>query len=204
MTARLPPPDFAIERGLIADGHWPIAGVDEAGRGPLAGPVAIAAVVLDPDDLPLGANDSKALSAARREELFPVIIAKALSVSLTFIDAQRIDVINIRAATLHGMALALAALAVRPKLALIDGRDTPDPLCCRARTLIKGDALSLSIAAASIIAKVARDRLMTRLDGHFPHYGFASHAGYATRRHAEALARHGPCPHHRMTFLDGS
>jgi ribonuclease HII len=193
--------NFALEHGMIADGVWPIAGVDEAGRGPLAGPVAIAAVILDPDDPPEGVADSKMLTAARREELYEIIIAKALAVSLAFIDAKRIDAINIRAATLHGMGRAVRALALAPTLALIDGRDLPDGLPCPGRPMVRGDATCASIAAASIIAKVSRDRLMTGLDLHLPGYGFASHVGYATKRHFEALDRLGPTRIHRRSFL---
>ena len=170
--------------------RW-VAGVDEVGRGPLAGPVAVAAVILDPDDLPLGVQDSKTLSAACREELSRSILAKALGVAIAFASAREIDAFNIRGATLRAMARALSALALAPDFALIDGRDVPDGLRCPAKALVGGDGLSLSIAAASIVAKVARDALMTRLHAHYPEYGFSSHVGYATRAHIEALVRWG-------------
>jgi ribonuclease HII len=179
--------------------RW-VAGIDEVGRGPLAGPVAVAAVILDPRNLPKGVQDSKTLSAERREELSRSILDKALGVAIVFASAREIDTFNIRGATLRAMARALGALALRPDFALIDGRDVPDGLCCQARALIGGDGLSLSIAAASIVAKVARDALMTRLHAHYPEYGFDSHVGYATRRHVAALERWGPSPLHRRSF----
>jgi ribonuclease HII len=179
--------------------RW-VAGIDEVGRGPLAGPVAVAAVILDPRNLPKGVQDSKTLSAERREELSRSILDKALGVAIAFASAREIDAFNIRGATLRAMARALGALALRPDFALIDGRDVPDGLCCQARAVVGGDGLSLSIAAASIVAKVARDALMTRLHAHYPEYGFDSHAGYATRRHVAALERWGPSPLHRRSF----
>ena len=191
---------FAFERALIAEGRVPVAGVDEVGRGPLAGPVGVAAVILDPDDLPAGLDDSKALTAARRETLCEIIYAKALAVSVVFASVTEIDTHNIRGATLLAMARAVNALSLRAEYVLVDGRDVPDGLRCPARAIVGGDALSMSIAAASIIAKVARDALMTRLDSVHPGYGFAQHAGYATRIHTEALDRLGPTPLHRRSF----
>ena len=179
--------------------RW-VAGIDEVGRGPLAGPVAVAAVILDPRNLPKGVQDSKTLSAERREELSRSILDKALGVAIAFASAREIDAFNIRGATLRAMARALGALSLRPDFALIDGRDVPEGLCCQARALVGGDGLSLSIAAASIVAKVARDALMTRLHAHYPEYGFDSHVGYATRRHVAALERWGPSPLHRRSF----
>ena len=195
-----PLPDFVHERGHIGEDLWPVAGVDEAGRGPLAGPVAIAAVILNPADLPDGVDDSKALTAEQREPLFDLILSKALCVSLSFASADEIDQYNIRMATLRGMARAVAALHTRPRMVLVDGRDIPPGIACRSRAIIGGDAICISIAAASIVAKVARDRLMARLDSHCPGYGFARHAGYATRAHIEAIAALGPSPFHRRTF----
>jgi ribonuclease HII len=145
-------------------------------------------------------QDSKTLGAASRRMLNQSILDKALGVAIAFASAREVDAFNIRGATLRAMARALSALALRPDFALIDGRDVPDGLCCPARALIGGDGLSLSIAAASIVAKVARDALMTRLHVHYPEYGFASHVGYATRAHVEALARWGPSPLHRRSF----
>lgn len=140
------------------------------------------------------------MSAERREELSRSILDKALGVAIAFASAREIDAFNIRGATLRAMARAVGALALRPDFALIDGRDIPDGLCCQARAVVGGDGLSLSIAAASIVAKVARDALMTRLHAHYPEYGFDSHVGYATRRHVEALERWGPSPLHRRSF----
>jgi ribonuclease HII len=194
------PPDFSIENELIGAGVWPIAGVDEAGRGPLAGPVAIAAVVLDPHGVPDGLDDSKRLTAAQRTELFSIIMGRALAVAVAFAPAQEIDAINIRAATLLGMRRAVRALALSPAFVLIDGRDLPDGLPAPGRAIIGGDGLSVSIAAASIIAKVSRDRLMARLDGHCPGYNFAQHAGYATIDHRSAVSRRGLSFFHRKSF----
>ena len=193
-------PTYKNERALIAKGRLFVAGVDEVGRGPLAGPVGVGAVILDPKNLPKGLDDSKVLRAARREELAAAIYASAVAVSLAFASVEEIDRLNIRGATLLAMARAVAALAVKPHYALIDGCDTPPGLACPAHPIIGGDGLSLSIAAASIIAKVARDALMTRLDLVHPGYGFAQHAGYATREHTAALIRLGPCPLHRRSF----
>ena len=194
------PPHFKFERSLKAKGAWPVAGVDEAGRGPLAGPVAAAAVILDPRRIPAGLDDSKKLTAERREELADLIFAQAVAVGVGLSSSAEIDRINIRQATHAAMRRALAALFVAPSHALIDGNDLPVGLRCGAQTIISGDAISLSIAAASIIAKVTRDRLMQRLDQAFPAYGFGKHAGYGTPAHLEALTRVGPCEFHRMTF----
>ena len=193
-------PHFDFEREAMAQGCRWVAGVDEVGRGPLAGPVGVAAVVLDPEDLPQGLDDSKALSEAMRNALRPVIFAKALSVSIVFASAEEIDTYNIRGAALRAMARALGALSLKPDLALIDGRDIPDRLVCPARAIVGGDALSMSIAAASIIAKTTRDALMHNLGRDFPQYGFADHVGYATALHRKALALSGPCPYHRRSF----
>jgi ribonuclease HII len=193
-------PHFDFEREAMALGHRYIAGVDEVGRGPLAGPVGVAAVILDPDDLPQGLDDSKVLTEAQRDALRPIIFAKAVSVSIVFASPEEIDVYNIRGASLRAMARAVRALHVRPHLALIDGRDMPDGLSCPGRAIIDGDALSLSIAAASIIAKTARDALMRNLHVEYPDYGFADHVGYATAAHRRALIAAGPCPYHRRSF----
>ena len=166
--------------------------MDEVGRGPLAGPVGVAAVILDPDDLPDGLDDSKALPEARRDALKPVILAKAVSVAVAFASAEEIDRYNIRGATLRAMARAVRALHVRPDLALIDGRDAPDGIACPVRPIVGGDALSLSIAAASIIAKTTRDALMRNLGCDYPGYGFGDHVGYATAVHRRALMRARP------------
>lgn len=177
-----------------------MAGVDEAGRGPLAGPVAAAAVILDPDDLPEGVDDSKALSADEREVLFERVVAKALAIGIGFGPPREIDRLNIRQATFAAMRRAVDALAVRPDQVLVDGNDLPARLGPSGEAIVGGDATCLSIAAASILAKVARDRLMVRLDGVHPGYGFARHKGYATAVHIAALRERGPCPAHRMSF----
>ena len=194
---------FKRERARLKAGALFVCGVDEVGRGPLAGPVGVAAVILDPRRIPKGLDDSKALSPARREELNAAILETALGVTVAFAPAAEIDAFNIRGATLRAMARAVQALRPRPCFAFIDGKDVPPGLPCPAEAVIGGDALCASIAAASIVAKVARDRLMARLDAHYPAYGFASHAGYATRFHREAIAKHGPTPLHRRSFSWG-
>lgn len=177
-----------------------VAGVDEAGRGPLAGPVSVAAVILDPANIPAGLDDSKKLTARRREALFGEIMDKALAVSVIFSPPEEIDRLNVRGATLKAMRDCVAGLAVAPDEAAIDGRDVPKDMPCPAQAIIGGDGLHPSIAAASIIAKVMRDRFMTALDGSCPGYGFARHMGYGTPDHLAAIARLGPCPHHRFSF----
>lgn len=193
-------PHFLRERALMRAGVWPVAGVDEAGRGPLAGPVAAAAVILDPEKLPRGLADSKVLTAAEREELYDIILSRALAVAVGFSPAGEIDRINIRQATLTAMCRALHALPVRASHALVDGNDFPQRFRCPGETIIKGDATSMSIAAASIIAKVTRDRLMRRMHAAYPQYGFSAHMGYATRAHRDAISVHGQCAIHRLSF----
>lgn len=177
-----------------------VAGVDEAGRGPLAGPVVVAAVILDPARPIRGLDDSKYLSEERRGVLEPRIRERALAYSVIEVSVSDIDRLNIFHATMQGMSSALAALALLPQIALIDGNRLPKQLCCPARAVIGGDASEPSISAASILAKVARDRLMTALDALHPGYGFARHKGYPTPEHLESLARIGPCEHHRRSF----
>lgn len=181
-----------------ATGYRCIAGLDEVGRGPLAGPVVSAAVVLDLDHAPQGLADSKALTAARREALFAEIMATA-QVGIASVSHADIDTINIRQASLLAMCRALAALPCRPDIAFVDGNDAPD-LPCATEAVIKGDSSIASIAAASIVAKVVRDRMMARLGEAYPAYGFASNAGYSTRNHLSVLASDGPCPFHRLSF----
>lgn len=193
-------PHFRSEKVLAARGVWPVAGVDEAGRGPLAGPVVAAAVVLDPSRLPGGIDDSKKLSAARRDAGYEAILEQALSIAIGIASVTEIDQMNIRQATLTAMRRAIAGLSPGPQHVLIDGNALPARLPCDAQTMVKGDAISLSIAAASIVAKVTRDRLMILLDEEFPAYGFSGHMGYGTPAHLNALLRHGPCPHHRRGF----
>lgn len=192
--------NFRRERALIRAGVWPVAGVDEVGRGPLAGPVVAAAVILDPSRPPKGVDDSKVLSPARREALAETIMESALAFSIASCCVGEIARLNIRGAALQAMARALSALALAPAHALIDGRDRPPGWEERAQALIGGDGLSASIAAASILAKVARDRMMADLARAYPAYGFDKHMGYGTAQHRAAILAHGPCPHHRMSF----
>jgi ribonuclease HII len=192
------PPGFRRERALIRRGIWPVAGCDEAGRGPLAGPVVAAAVVLDPKRIPRGIDDSKRLTPGRREELFEEICATA-SFAVAFASPARIDRDNILRASLWALTRAVHALPEMPKHVFVDGRDRLDAPCdCEA--VIGGDGLVVSIAAASIIAKVTRDRLMCALAQDCPGYGFESHKGYGVPEHLEALNRLGPTVHHRRLF----
>jgi ribonuclease HII len=191
-------PSFRRERALIKCGVWPVAGCDEVGRGPLAGPVVAAAVVLDPKCIPKGIDDSKRLSAARREELFEEITATA-SFAVAFASTARIDRDNILRASLWALARAVHALPDIPKHVFVDGRDRIE-IACACEPVIGGDGLVLSIAAASIVAKVTRDRLMCKLAQDCPGYGFETHKGYAVPEHLDALGRLGPSPHHRSFF----
>jgi ribonuclease HII len=202
MSAALPAPVASMHcRCLAGSGrHLLTAGVDEAGRGPLAGPVVVAAVILDPARPIAGLADSKVLPAERREALYERIVARALAHSVVVIDCLEIDRLNILQATLTGMARALAALAPAPVQALIDGNRLPRQLPCPARAIVGGDALEAAISAASILAKVSRDRYMRALDARLPGYGFAQHKGYPTPEHLDALQRLGPCPEHRRSF----
>jgi ribonuclease HII len=192
------PPSFRRERALIKRGIWPVAGCDEAGRGPLAGPVVAAAVVLDPKRIPKGIDDSKRLTPERRDELFEQICATA-SFAVAFASTARIDRDNILRASLWALKHAVHGLAEMPKHVFVDGRDQLDTSCdCEA--VIGGDGLIVSVAAASIIAKVTRDRLMCALAQDCPGYGFESHKGYSVPEHLEALHRLGPTVHHRRLF----
>jgi len=184
-----PVADFSREAGHIANGLLRVAGVDEAGRGPLAGPVSAAAVILDRGNIPEGLADSKTISEARREELFERICATS-AVSVAFASAATIDRINIRQASLDAMARALNGLSIAADIALFDGRDLPDGLTIRSEAIIGGDGTSLSIAAASIVAKVAA----------YQGYGFSGHKGYGTQAHRDALTVLGPCAIHRRSF----
>lgn len=177
-----------------------VCGVDEAGRGPLAGPVAVAAVILDPRRPIEGLGDSKKLSQARREALAPLIRERALAWHLEFVSAADIDRLNILRATLEGMARAVRALQPQADHALVDGNRLPLGLPCPAQALVKGDAREPAIMAASILAKVGRDQLMVAMESRYPGYGFAVHKGYPTPMHLEALRRLGPCAEHRRSF----
>lgn len=191
---------WEIEHGLYSEGFETICGVDEAGRGPLAGPVCAAAVIL-PRDLEIpGLTDSKKLSDKKRRELFPVIKEQAIAYGVAFASHEEIDEINILQATYLAMERALAQLSVGPDIALIDGNRAKD-FGLPVRTVVKGDSLSANIAAASILAKVTRDDLMLELAEQYPQYGFEVHKGYGTRAHYEALRRFGASPVHRATFL---
>ncbi len=191
---------WEIEKGYFDSGIQLICGVDEAGRGPLAGPVCAAAVILPPClEIP-GLTDSKKLTDKKRRELFPVIREQAIAYGIGLASEQEIDEINILQATFLAMERALAQLAVKPELALIDGNREKD-FGIPVKTVVKGDSLSASIAAASILAKVTRDDLMVAMAEEYPQYGFEVHKGYGTKAHYAALTEHGPSPIHRATFL---
>ena len=191
---------WEMERACFAEGISPVGGVDEAGRGPLAGPVCAAAVILPPElEIP-GLNDSKKLTDKKRRALYDVIVAQAVSYGVAMADEKEIDEINILQATFNAMERAMRQLTAAPALVLVDGnreREFPYPV----RTVVGGDGLSANIAAASILAKVTRDRFMEEMDKRYPQYGFAVHKGYGTRAHYDALREYGPCPIHRMSFL---
>lgn len=187
------------EKEYYEKGYKYIAGVDEAGRGPLAGPVFAAAVIFDKDTVINEINDSKKLSEKKREELFDVIREKALCYAIVSADEKEIDRINILAATLKCFNRAVSDLSITPDIALIDGNRVGE-MPVAARTIVKGDANSMSIAAASILAKVARDRYITEMSHLYPEYNFQKHKGYGTKEHLELIAKHGPSPIHRLTF----
>jgi ribonuclease HII len=189
---------FELEASEYQLGNGPVAGIDEAGRGPWAGPVVAAAVILDPADIPASIADSKVLMPEEREAIFPRIMASA-TVGIGIADVHRIDRDNILSATMWAMAEAVGKLSPAPRLVLIDGNRAPR-LAMEARTIVKGDGRCLSIAAASIVAKVTRDRIMVDLGREFPHYGFERHKGYGTPEHQEALRRLGVTDHHRRSF----
>jgi ribonuclease HII len=192
-------PHYIYESRLLKTMAGPVCGVDEAGRGPLAGPVVAAAVILDRKRIPKGLNDSKQLSEEDREALFPQIMAMAIAVGVGEASVDEIDLLNIRMATHQAMARAVRALAVAADFALVDGNDAP-ALPCRCDTLVKGDGRSVSIAAASIVAKVTRDRLMVRLHDEHPHYNWKNNKGYGTPDHYVGLKSHGITVHHRRSF----
>lgn len=191
---------WEIEDGCFAEGFPCVCGVDEAGRGPLAGPVCAAAVILPQHAMIPGLNDSKKLSDKKRRELFPLIQQQAIAYGIAFASQEEIDEINILQATFLAMKRALEQLTVTPDLALIDGNRMTD-FGLPVKTVVKGDSLSANIAAASILAKVTRDDLMISMGEEYPGYGFEIHKGYGTKAHYAALEKLGPCPVHRMTFL---
>lgn len=194
-------PDFTIESRAIRAGGVPVAGIDEVGRGPLAGPVVAAAVILDPERIPEGLDDSKRLKREERERIFGAIMATAQAVSVASVSASVIDASDIRKASLEAMRRAVRGLCTTPRLCLVDGRDVPPSLGCESIALIRGDQRSQSIAAASIIAKVARDRMMARCGMVHSSHGFGDHAGYGTERHRTAILTVGPVARiHRLSF----
>ncbi len=179
----------------------PVCGVDEAGRGPLAGPVCAAAVILPPNAAIPGLDDSKKLTEKKREALYDVITQTAVAYGVAFASVEEIETLNILQATFLAMQRAVAQLAPAPAFILIDGNRLPPDLPAPAQTIVGGDGISASIAAASVLAKVTRDRLMREMDLRYPGYGFAAHKGYGSKAHCEAIRRLGPCPIHRLSFL---
>ena len=192
--------DFSYESDALQNGFKLVCGIDEAGRGPLCGPVCAAAVILPMDFLPEGINDSKKLSEKKREALFDLITDNAVAYAVKMVSAAEIDEINILQATFKAMRECVAELDPSPDYALIDGNRSPK-LSIPEQLIVKGDAKSVSIAAASILAKVSRDRYMYDLDRRYPEYCFSKHKGYGTKLHYEMLEKYGPCPEHRLTFL---
>ena len=193
--------NYEFDNAYRNSGAGLFCGVDEAGRGPLAGPVYAAAVILSPDRPIEGLNDSKKLSEKKREALYDVIIERAEAYCIASASVAEIEEYNILGATYLAMTRAVEGLSFQPQLALIDGNRIPPHLNVPAQTVVKGDAQSESIAAASILAKVTRDRLLIELDAQYPRYGFAVHKGYGTAAHTSALKEYGPCPEHRPSFL---
>lgn len=189
-----------FEQEAINKGYHRVCGVDEAGRGPLVGPVCAAAVILPENTIIEGVNDSKKLSEKKREALFEVIKAEAVSYSIAYASVEEIESMNILNATMLAMKRAVEGLDVKADYAMIDGNRLPD-LCIDSECIIKGDAKSMSIACASILAKVSRDRLLYKYAEEYPMYGFDKHKGYGTKAHTAAIKEFGPCPYHRMSFL---
>ncbi len=194
-------PDFSYENQALSSGYKFICGVDEAGRGPLAGPVCAAAVILPPNCVIDGLNDSKKISEKKREMLFDIIIEKALAYSIAYGSLKEIEEYNILEATYIAMNRAIEGLNIKADFALIDGNRVPKGIKIPCETVVKGDSKSYSIAAASILAKVTRDHLMLEYDKKYPQYLFAQHKGYGTKAHYEAIKQHGVCEIHRLSFL---
>lgn len=200
-TAGPPFSNYDYDRAVYADGYRAVGGVDEAGRGPLAGPVFAAAVILDPEKEIPGLGDSKKLSEKKREALYEQICEQAVSWSVASASVEEIETLNILQATFLAMRRAVEGLAVCPELVMVDGNQAPPGIVVPVKTIVKGDALSASIGAASILAKVSRDRLLRELDKEYPQYQFAKHKGYGTALHASLIREYGPSPVHRMSFL---
>ena len=196
-------PDYIFEKQFREQGYNLICGVDEAGRGPLAGPVFAAAVILPIDCEIEGLNDSKKLSEKKRELLFDVIKEKAIAYSIASASVDEIEEVNILKATFLAMNRAISGLNVKADFAIIDGNRVPDNIAVNCEALVKGDSKSMSVAAASVLAKVSRDRLLIEYDEKFPEYNFKKHKGYGTKEHYEAIAKHGICEVHRKSFLKG-
>lgn len=194
-------PDYEYEKAAVTRGFKYICGVDEAGRGPLAGPVCAAAVILPEDACIPGLNDSKKLSEKKREQLFNVITEKALSYCVAYGTLEEIEEFNILEATFLAMNRAIEGLKIKSDFALIDGNRAPKGIKIPSETVVKGDAKSMSVAAASVLAKVSRDRLMLEYDEKYPLYDFKKHKGYGTKEHTELIKKYGPCEIHRLSFL---
>ena len=190
-----------IEKGFFNRGIHFIAGIDEAGRGPLAGPVVVASVILDPNSMIEGINDSKKISENKREKLYDIITKEAISYGVGIVTQDEIDEINILQATKKGLTMAIQQMETKPNLILVDALNGIDTLGIPYQSIIKGAAKCYSISAASIIAKVTRDRIMREWDKVYPEYGFASHKGYGTAKHIAAIKEYGPCPLHRRSFI---
>ena len=190
-----------IDKSYFKEGYNYICGIDEAGRGPLAGPVVVAAVIMPKDSMIEGVNDSKKVSEKKREKLYELIIEEAISYSVGIVDQNEIDRINILNATKAGLTEAVRTLKVKPELILVDALTNIDTCGVPYQSIIKGDAKSYSIAAASIIAKVTRDRIMREWDKVYPQYGFEKHKGYGTAAHISAIKENGLCPLHRLSFV---
>lgn len=194
-------PDFELEKQALQKGYKFVCGVDEAGRGPLAGPVCAAAVILPPDTEIEGLNDSKKISEKKREALYDIIKEKALAYSIAFGTLEEIEEFNILEATFLAMNRAVEGLNIPADYALIDGNRLPKGIKIDGETVVKGDAKSASIAAASILAKVTRDRLLIEYDQKYPEYNFKKHKGYGTKEHTDLILKYGPCEIHRLSFL---
>lgn len=190
-----------IEKELFDRGVKYIAGIDEAGRGPLAGPVVVASVILEPDSMIEGVNDSKKISENKREKLYEIITQQAISYGVGIVYQDEIDEINILQATKKGLTMAIKQMEIKPNIIMVDALNEIDTLGIPYKSIIKGDAKCYSISAASIIAKVTRDRIMREWDKVYPQYGFAAHKGYGTAKHISAIKEYGPCPIHRRSFI---